>query len=729
MRRFVTSFGHSHFSHGKDTMSSATMDRPNTRPGLRMASFLSGERQSWIFVFKCLLALYLTAWLSMLLQLQQPATAMITVAIVMHPQRGMVLAKSFYRAIGTAAGSLFALLLMATFPQQSEWLVLSLSLWVGLCSGGAVLHRNFMAYGFVLAGYTAAVVILPAVGDPHRIFDSAMLRVSEVMLGIVVAALVSDIIWPEDVRAALRRTEREHYEDFIAFARDSLSGQMPRARLEQAHLRCVRAAVQLEDMRASVIFEDPQARVRSSRMRLLNLRYMAAATSIQSLHHLIHRLERGQHRRTARALMQLYAPVGEALAAAGPLAARLDACQTQLPSLAARLRATLRQQPDLLLQFDSGTTLLQRFAGELRDFVALDASLRDTPGRLRGATERVAFRRSNDRGAALIAATRTFLTMACLGAFWLATGWPSGTTAMLLATLFSGLLATLSTPVTATTLTWAGFAFGTVAAYVSSFCLLPGGDGFAMLVLGTLPLLMVGPYLTTRNATLPGVGAGYTLGFVLMLALKNPMVYDPEHFINEAVASLFGLMITGIAFMVMPAVVGSRWLRKRQMQQLRRQVQLAATAPLPGLLYAFESGHRDLFHQIVQHTRQGSAESRSLMAWGLAIHECGRALLELRQDLQHEALPLRVHASAQRAVQAVAQLYEAPTPASWNRADRRVERAIARARQALPRARTSCQPVLSHLLQLHSALRDDESPLAPYMARPAQRQDTPAPQH
>jgi hypothetical protein len=35
-----------------------------------------------------------------------------------------------------------------------------------------------------------------------------------------------------------------------------------------------------------------------------------------------------------------------------------------------------------------------------------------------------------------------------------------------------------------------------------------------------------GPYLATR-ATLPGVGAGYTLGFVYILALKNPMVYDP----------------------------------------------------------------------------------------------------------------------------------------------------------------------------------------------------------
>ena len=327
-------------------MSAASVIGPAMRARSRIALFLDGERQAWIFVFKCLLALYLTAWLSMLLQLQQPATAMITVAIVMHPQRGMVLAKSFYRALGTVAGSVFALLLMATFPQQSELLMLSLSLWVGLCSGGAVLHRNFRAYGFVLAGYTAAVVALPAVQDPHRVFDSAMLRVSEVMVGIVVAALVSDIVWPVRLRDLLQRTEREHYEDFIAFARDCLLGGIPRAQLERAHLRCVRAAVQLEDLRASVIFEDPQARARSSRMRLLNLRYMAAATSLQSLHHLIDRLERNRHSRTAQALVRLYAPVGEALTptdsiAPRPLAARLDACEARLQALGVQLRATL----------------------------------------------------------------------------------------------------------------------------------------------------------------------------------------------------------------------------------------------------------------------------------------------------------------------------------------------------------------------------------------------------
>lgn len=143
--------------------------------------FLRGERSAWIFVFKSLFAIYLAAWLAMWLKLEQPSTTMITVAIVMHPHSGMVLAKSFYRAIGTLAGSLCGLLLIAMFPRQRVLFLLSLSLWVALCAGGAMLYRNFMSCGFMLAGYTASIVTLPSIANPLHAFDSAVMRVSEVL--------------------------------------------------------------------------------------------------------------------------------------------------------------------------------------------------------------------------------------------------------------------------------------------------------------------------------------------------------------------------------------------------------------------------------------------------------------------------------------------------------------------------------------------------------------------
>ena len=683
-----------------------------------LPAFLAEEQVSWVFVAKTLLAMYATCWLAMLFQLEQPATAMITVAIVMHPQSGMVLAKSFYRALGTFAGSLFGLVLMSLFPQQRELFLLCLSLWVAMCAGGATLYRNFAAYGFVLAGYTAAIVTLPAVSNPLNVFDSAVMRVSEVMLGIIVSGVVSDVILPERLRPLLRRSAREHFAHFIDFARGSTGGAIPRREMEKAHLRFVRAAVQLEDLRASVIFEDPEARARSSRMRLLNQRYMAASTSFQSAHHLINRLQRAGRDNVAAALIALYAPIGEALSPdpaqqqdPAVLAPRLQACEDVLPPLAARLRAEL--PADAWLEFDTGAGLLRRFCSEMRDFTALEASLRE--GNLKGAVEIVHFRRGNDVPGAAVSVLRTFLTMAVLSVFWLSSGWTYGSSAMLLATIFSGLFAASAYPMIAVTNTLAGYVSGMVGGYLVTFYGLPGGDGFAMLIIATLPFLLIGPYLTTRNQTLPGVGAGYTLGYVYILALKNPMVYDPTRFLNDAIAQVVGMAMTAVFFIFVPAVTGSLWQRRRQLVQLRHQVVLAANAPLPGLLYSFESVNRDIVQQVVTYTRPDTDESRSLLAWALSVHECGRAVIELRQDVARSGMPHSVVGPVQDAVHAIGALYAQPGAERWRQADQSVTHAIAITNAHLAQSPSTCQAALTHLYLLRSALRDDESAMAPYI--------------
>ncbi|MGP1667296.1 MAG: FUSC family protein, partial [Rhodanobacter sp.] len=326
-----------------------------------------------------------------------------------------------------------------------------------------------------------------------------------------------------------------------------------------------------------------------------------------------------------------------------------------------------------------------------------------------GSVERVHFRRGNDHAGAAVAVLRTFLTMASLSAFWIASSWNYGASAMLLATIFSGLLASSPNPLAAASRTAQGYVAGMLAAFVLLFVLLPGSDGFAMLIAASAGLLVIGSYLRTRDS-LPGVGAGYMLGFVYILALKNPMVYDPVHFFNEAIAQVAGLGLAGVAFMIVPAVTGTGWQRARLLRRLREQVTLVASEPLPGLAYRFESVSRDLFQQVVAYTTVDSKESRDLLAWGLAVQESGRAVLELRQQLSAGELPAPVRDAAQKAVQAVARLYQEPSAASWHEAEGKVRAAVT--------ATASDQSSRLHLYQLLSALRDDESPLAVYISPP-----------
>jgi len=679
--------------------------------------FLIEEGAAWLFVARTLLSYFLALWLAMRLQLPSPNTAAMTTIIVMHRQAGMVLAKSFYRVLGTLAGALVALLIVAAFPQQRVLFLGAMALWIGLCAGGATLYRNFKSYAFVLAGYTAAIIALPVIEQPAGVFESAMARITEVMLGLLVSAVVADTVFPVRLRDTLRRTAREQYRHFIAFMQASTAGALARADMEKAHLRFVRDAVTLEDLRSSVIFEDPQARARSAHMELANQRFMAVSTSFQSLHHLLNRLQRGGGPAAATAVIALYRPLGDALGegeASEPsrgLLRRLRAARHAMDTQALALRASVPEAQRE--EFDVGSALVQRFAEELQQYIV---SQLDLGGRRLGGPvlERARFARGNDHAGAALATVRTVATMALLALFWIATAWPMGANAMLLATIFSGLFATAPGPIRTTLRVAAGYLVGMVLGFACVFFVLTRIDGFALLVACLAPCLMLGGYLFTRPA-LSLFGLGWCMGLAYILGLSNPMVFNPLHFINDAIAQILGLAAVVLMFALVPPAIGSPWLRRRQLAALRAQVALAAEAPLPGLRYRFESVNRDLFHQIVGQTVPGSEESRTLLAWALAVHETGRAVIELRHDRRERPLPPGLDAAVDEAVRALGAFFQRPSTPAYLRAREAIAQALARVR-AVPGPGESVRAVGQHLHLIRLALVDEESVMGRYLA-------------
>jgi uncharacterized membrane protein YccC len=68
--------------------------------------------------------------------------------------------------------------------------------WITFCLYLSLLVRTSRAYAFVLAGYTASLIGFPAVFDPGSIFNIAILRVQEIMIGIFCAALIHRYVLP-----------------------------------------------------------------------------------------------------------------------------------------------------------------------------------------------------------------------------------------------------------------------------------------------------------------------------------------------------------------------------------------------------------------------------------------------------------------------------------------------------------------------------------------------------
>jgi uncharacterized membrane protein YccC len=503
------------------------------------------------------------------------------------------------------------------------------------------------------------------------------------------------------------------FANFIEFVQRAMCGKIARADMENAHLRFVRDAVTLEDLRSSVIFEDPEARARSGHIMLFNQRFMAASTSLQALHHLINRLKRSGHEVPADALIKLYAPIADALdapieagAAARVLLPRLDAARKAMALHMPALRAGLRSDNDQL-DFDTGVTLLRQFTGELCDYVGTASDLQAP--RLSGSAERVHFERGNDYIGASLAFVRTTLAMGVLSLFWIGSAWPSGPSAMVIATVFAGLFATAPNPTMAVGETLSGYLLGMVMGFFCQFFVLNHMDGFPLLIASLTPFMIVGLVLLGIPST-TRVGVGCCLGFTYILAIKNQNDFDVVRFMNDMLAQLVGVSSSGIAFMIIPTAIGTVWFRRRQLDRLRRQVSFAATAPLAGLRSRFESVTHDLFGQIVAQTGRGSDASRSLFAWTLSVHEMGRTLIELRNDMASLDLPGEVRGVIHRAIEALARLYEQPSAVTYEQALHTLAAAT-----AMSGSDPSLRTLLDDLHLLRLALMDDQSVLAEYM--------------
>ncbi len=685
----------------------------------QIAQAMAGEQAAWLFIFKTLLAIYLAGGLAMRLQLGSPSVAMVTVIVVMNRQSGMVLAKSFYRGLGTLLGCAGAIVAVALFPQQPLPLVLFLSLWAGLCAGGAVLFRHFRAYAFVLAGYTAAMIVLPAMSQPVNVFDNAFARTAEVLLGLLVASVVFDTVFPTRLRGDLRGTADRNFNGFLDFIRDSSRGvPVDHEAMERTQTRVVRGALGFEDLRTAAFFDDPSLRTRNSLLKLLNQRFMTTASRFQSLHHLIDRLRRQGSTDVAQALMRLLRPLGNVLGDGATrddlaqLTNRLAGCRRQIATQATHERATL--DPSRHDDFDTGNALVRHFLDELRDYVRTKVHL--DLGRRAGSPSprpkgRVHFARTNDSHAVMLAMLRSAAVTLVLSLLWLGSGWTGGATALFGLVALISMASAAPDPVFVSKRIAIGHLLAPIVA-LPTYSLLPLLPTYPLLVLGTLPLLMLTLYLVTRPK-LAIVGTAMSVGVLVALAIGEAPHIDAQVYLNSGLSFAVGACLAVAIFMLIPSVHGSKGLRRRLLRRLRSLVRLAASAPLPGLLPRFESLARDLFQQIVAQTRPGSRNSRELLGWALLVHEAGHALIGLRHDLAEQSLPPALHADIGTALDALARVCERPDPADHAAALTHIRHALAQ----IDAARAPLRALREHLHLLLGVLEDGDSVLATEVAR------------
>lgn len=191
---------------------------------ITLQALFAPNRLAVQFAIKTLLGGGLALWLALRWGLEQPAWALMTAFIVAQPLSGMVLQKGLARVLGTLVGTVMSVVFMALFAQTPWLFLLSLALWLGLCTACSTLLRSAWAYSFVLAGYTVAIIALPAVNHPLQVFDQAVARCTEITLGILCATLSSALLWPMRVEQQLAGQARQAWASGLQAASATLSG-------------------------------------------------------------------------------------------------------------------------------------------------------------------------------------------------------------------------------------------------------------------------------------------------------------------------------------------------------------------------------------------------------------------------------------------------------------------------------------------------------------------------
>lgn len=657
-------------------------------------SFLNGVRREivawgktegigWIFVLKTTIAALLAMGISMRLELGQPVTAMVTVFIIMHPQTGMVLTKSFYRICATLAGALASLTLLGLFAQERVLFLIGLSLWVGLCAAGAAFHRNFKSYAFTLAGYTAAMISLPLVMQPTGFFDYAVNRVTEVMVGIICAGVVSEIVFPSSLGDSIVKTIEARYNHFLGIARAMLQASMSPLEMGRMHLQLIGNAVTFESQRSSLFMETSEIRKRDHGLRRLNIDFMAMSTTLHSLGQLQKRL-RNADAPAAQALTSLNASLAEALAPGGMIvsgvksvrqtAQRLAGFRAELPEREKIIRHQYCDHADHQAQLDIETSLqlVRRFVLEMHDYARTYATLVEKPGP--ESPYEVRFEPCTDPVVALLTGARAMIVILLVAAFWIASAWPYGASAVMMAAIVSTLFAPTPDPALALKVGIVGALSGFVAALVCKFFVLASLNGIGLLLIGIAPFLFVGTYLTL-NPKLAMVGLGYSMMFCFAVSPTSRMVYDPVQFVNFGSALILGVVAATLVFDTFVPVTGG-WVKRRTSRMLRAQVEIACSSRLSRLGSRFESGTRDLLQRVAARPNLHDLHDREILDWLFVVLETGRAVIHLRLDAASIPMPQPVSAGVRETVTRVARLFGRPNANNHSAALESVEQTI-----------------------------------------------------
>lgn len=490
-----------------------------------------------LFSINTFAAAMLALGIGFALGMPRPYWALTTAYIVSQPLSGAVRSKALYRVLGTVLGAAAAVAFVPNLANAPVLLSLALALWVGVCLTVSLLDRTPRSYVMMLAGYTAAIIGFPSVGQPGGIFDVAVSRVTEIGLGILCATLVHSVVFPRPVGEALRLRLSEWLSEADRWALEILTAR-DLATVAGDRWRLAGAATEIQMLATHLPFDTSRLRETTAGVRALHEQMLMLIPLLSGTYDRLTALAETADPEAREAIDAVAAWIraGADADAATALVARLEtlaearaACDWErllIESLLARLAdvvATLAtshalldhlRHPDAALASQAETAIAQ-------------ARRRPSP---------------SDLPLAILSGAAATVAILVSCAFWILGGWGDGAAAAVMTAVFCCFFAAMDDPIPGI-VNFGLYSLITLPlAALYMFAVLPAIDGYPMLVLSLAPAL-IGMGLFVADPKHAGSALAAIMGFCNALALQEDFSADFAGFLNGNLGQFVGLFV------------------------------------------------------------------------------------------------------------------------------------------------------------------------------------------
>ncbi|UGY11611.1 FUSC family protein [Phyllobacterium pellucidum] len=496
--------------------------------------------RDWVFSAKAFLASMMALYIALWFDLPRPYWAMAAVYVVANPLAGATSSKGLYRALGTIIGASAAVFFVPLFVNAPELLALVVALWTGCLLYISMLDRTPRSYVFMLAGYSLPLIALPTVGTPELIFDTAVARTEEIIIGITCATLVGLLIFPSSVGTVVGGRITDWLDDAADWANEILRGEgaIPATPARRQKLAADIAGL---DLIISQLSFDAGTRDVARHARELRGRLMMLLPLFSSLADRLHALKSGDRPLPAK-LGSLLHEVADWLQS--PDAASADAPQRFARTIEELKSADRSENWDHLI-LSSALARLLEIINLWHDCLALREQIArgQYSGRWRPTFRHrqvVGRTRYYDYAMMLFSSGSVVVATLVASLIWIETGWQSGAGFVMMTAVACSFFAAMDQPAPFIfkMFLWCGVSL--IAAFVYQFAILPAISGYEMLVLVFAPsFLLIGLLIPRPQFNM--LAMLLTVNTASFVAMQNRLTVDFASFANEAIAAMAGI--------------------------------------------------------------------------------------------------------------------------------------------------------------------------------------------